>query len=289
MKKRILSGLVLMVLVCSVIGTSFATEPPKLPKCTIRTFKPTETRNLLKDFDEFMPDAGPLKLTPLFDKLGADASQNFFAMMFQAGETLDEAKKNYYRDHITDFALTADKETYVYLVGAYGSMGFVLGPVRLEANKPFRIMEYLWQEAFKKPWNWDYVDIVDKVKTFYCGAIVISDPLLNAAKELGMALPDLSDMEKFNNYYSENPNYTTIPTNILRSKRNTTFTLSLNLYDNENNVTVVSPTNHYHYPPVEVPPTTPPQTGDSALPLLWGVAACTSFISMLLLRRRKAA
>ena len=125
--------------------------------------------------------------------------------------------------------------------------------------------------------DWTYLSIVTSVKDFDCAAIPVTAELIDAFEKAGVDPFDQFGLSK---------------NDLLPS--NTTFTLSLNLFETDENGEetgkrwILGDIETFTYKPLKVLPSVPtlPQTGDNSTPLLWMALVVLSASAVLMMRRK---
>ncbi len=166
------------------------------------TLPPYESSSLTKaQLNEFFADPnteyGGDFVEKVYNKLD-NPKETVFGMNFKATESYSVASGAPYADYIADFELTSSNDMSVLLLGNYGSYNTIpLGIANLEAGQPIRIMEAA--QTLHPTWEFTYEEVVLTVKDFYCVAMPLSTPVLEAYYEV------MCEMDA--NYLAQNPTF----------------------------------------------------------------------------------
>ena len=296
MMKKLLALCLMMMMACSAMGAW--AEENSLANVTWEEYcssTPMTEEQLVEFFDQAKVDGFlDAKFDDVFSKLSADQkSKTALGMIFEAKiPEADDQKQNdpFFNNYLVDFKLVSTKDVYVYLLGQYDFLPNItgltvpLGPIKLEANTELKIMEDLII-LYPNTYN----NIVNDVGLFKCGAVMITEEWIDAAKDAGI---DLFNFNEFFEFYLNSPSKYGTPLQDIPpfADSDTTLTLELKIYNNANeddNFTIKKV--GFTYTSEANAPVSTPKTGDSANLTLWFALCAVSLLSLLALRRKMAA
>lgn len=153
--------------------------PTELPQAEITQMTKTEIDDFFgnwKDEDTAYYKNLYSSLVDYYEKNSQfDYGNNIYGMKFTAKDKeIDSGNK--YGSYHADFVLTASEDTAVILIGNYGEYGTVMLPVQvLSSNNSIRVMECASELLGAISYNY----VVNKVGTFECVAIPVTDELIS--------------------------------------------------------------------------------------------------------------